>query len=366
MKFSATKEKLLGAALIAERMVGKKESLPVLSCLYLSVGKELVIQATNLEAAVSIAVPGEVGVRGGVAVPSSVFVQTLRSISSDKVTLSLEEGNVHIQAKGTKTLIKTVAHQEFPLMQVSLKGQNGVVVPREALIRVIQSSSYAASTSMIRPELGSVYVAFKDGNLISAATDSFRLAEKVIRNIQAKADKEVLLPLKHANELVHVLERIEEEGVTLSVEDSQLSVRGDGVMFVSRVIDGTFPNYKEVMPKSFATEATLLKSDFAELLRKARVFSGTEQRVGLHVYPKKKTFTGTAQSAQVGEMSDTIEAAVSGDEIDIFFNISYLSDCLQSIDADSVTLGFAGPGKPLVIRGVSDQGFTYLVMPLNR
>lgn len=365
MKFSGTKEKLLHAALIVEKLVGKKESLPVLSCIYLSSGKELVMQATNLEAAVSVAVPGEVGAKGEVAVPASVFIQTLRSISGDKVSLSLEDGNVLIQAKGTKTLIKAVPHQEFPLMKEN-GSHSGVEVPREALIRGIQSVGYSASVSMIRPELGSVYIAFKDGNIVSAATDSFRLAEKTIRNIKTHSEKEVLLPLKHSNELVHVLERIEVDSVSLGVEDSQISITGEGVVFVSRVIDGSFPNYKEVVPKSFATEATMLKGDLAELLRKARVFSGQEQRVGLHVYPKKKTFTGTAQSAQVGEMSDTIEAAVSGDEIDIYFNISYISDCLQSIDSDSVVLGFAGPGRPLVMRGVSDQSFMYLVMPLNR
>lgn len=364
MKFTSTKKEILEAALIAERMVGKKESLPVLSCIYLAVEKDISLQATNLEAGVVVSFPGEVEKKGSAAVPVGVFVQTLRSVSAEKITISLEEGNVLVQAKGTKTLIKAVPHEEFPVIQQ--KSKEFISVSRTAIIKGLQGTLYAASPSMIRPELGSVSVVLSGSTLVCAATDSFRLAEKTVRGVKASSEKEVLIPLKHAGELVHVLERINEEGVEISVEDSQLSVKGGRVFFVSRVIDGTFPNYKEVIPKSFSTEVTLLKNDFAELLRKARVFSGQEQRVGLHVYPKKKVFTGTAQSPEVGEMSDSIEAAVSGDDIDIFFNISYISDCLQSVESDSVSLGFAGPGRPLVIKGASNQDFLYLVMPLNR
>ena len=141
---------------------------------------------------------------------------------------------------------------------------------------------------------------------------------------------------------------------------------GGGVRFVSRVVDATFPNYKEIVPKSVATEATMLKADLSEMLRKARVFSGNDQHVGLHAYPQKKIFTATARSSDVGEMSDSIDAALSGDDLDINFHIGYLAECLSSIESDSVVLSFAGPGKPLVIRGVSDTSFMYLVMPLNR
>ena len=225
--------------------------------------------------------------------------------------------------------------------------------------------SYAASPSMIRPELGSVYVSVGGKSIVCVATDSFRLAEKVIGSGE-KGGVEVLIPLKHALELLHILERISDETVELSADESQLTVSAEGVRYISRVVDGTFPNYKEIIPKGFSTEATILKNDFIEVLKKARVFSGNDQHVGLHVYAKRKIFSATARSADVGEMSDSIDAALSGEDIDINFHIGYLADCLSSIGSDSIILGFSGAGKPLVIRGVSDSSFTYLVMPLNR
>ncbi len=366
MKIGTTKEKILNAVLIAERITGKKESLPILSCVLLDVEKGFFVRATNLEAGVEISVPVDIDEKGSVAVPANILAQTLRSIGGEKVLLKTDAGNLIIESKGTRTLIKAIPHDEFPKLSPAQTKKQNVSLPRERLIRGIQSVLYAASPSMIRPELGSVYVSVKASGVVCAATDSFRLAEKIMKGTVAHDGSDVLIPLKHAAELVHVLERISDETVEIFADDSQLTAAAGSLRFVSRIIDGTFPNYQEIIPKAFAATATLLKSDFAEMLHKARVFSGGDQHVGLHLYPKRKIFTATAQSPDVGEMSDSIDGALEGEDIDINFHIGYLADCLPSVESDSITLGFSGAGKPLVIRGVSDASFTYLVMPLNR
>lgn len=325
----------------------------------------MVLRATNLEAGIEIKVPGEVTEPGVVAVPAAILSQTLRSIGGDKVNLSTEDGNLLIESRGTKTLIKAIPHEEFPKLGVDVK-KTGKTISRDRLMRGIQAVSYAASPSMIRPDLGSIYISIKDGAMVCVATDSFRLAEKTITETGAKESGDLLIPLRHATELVHILEKLSEDMVVLTTEDAQLTVEAGGTRYVSRVVDATFPNYREIVPKQFTTEATVLKNDLAEMLRKARVFSGNDQHVGLHVYPKKKIFSATARSADVGEMSDSIDAAISGEDLDINFHIGYLADCLSSIGSDSVVLSFAGAGKPLVVRGVSDGTFMYLVMPLNR
>jgi len=365
MRLSTTKEKILGGVLIAERITGKKETLPALSCILLEVnGKMLILRATNLEAGVEITVPCDVVEKGIIAIPATVLSQTLRSIGGDKVTLSADDGNLVVESRGTKTIIKGVPHEEFPALSSLEASAKGSTVAREQILHGVQAVCYAASPSMIRPELGSIYISVGRAGVLCVATDSFRLAEKIIGSLDKGS--EVLVPLKHALELTHVLEHAESAQVKLFADESQLAVSCDGVRFVSRVVDGVFPNYKEIIPKSFSTEATVLKSDIGEMLKKARVFSGNDQHVGLHVYPKRKIFSATARSADVGEMSDSIDAALSGEDLDINFHIGYLADCLPTIASDSITLGFSGAGKPLVIRGVSDPSFTYLVMPLNR
>src|SRR3989338_927065 len=202
MKLTTSKEKIVNGVLIAERIVGKKESLPVLSCVLIDAGKTLSLRATNLEAGIEVYIPCDIE-------------------------------------------------------------KKGITVLRERLLRGISAVAYAASPSMIRPELGSVYVSIKSAEVTSVATDSFRLAEKTIGGGKGSGSTEVLIPLKHAQELAHVLERAEDENVELSADEAQLTVSASGVRFISRVVDGTFPNYKEIIPKTFAAEATVLKNDFA-------------------------------------------------------------------------------------------------------
>lgn len=366
MKLNTTKEQLLNAVVLAERLTGKKESLPILSCvLFEAVGKQLIVRGTNLEAGIEVVLPAQVESAGTIAVPSSIILQTLRSIGGDIVGLKDIEGNLSVESRGSKNLIKAISPEEFP--SLSHQSQNkGFSVSREQFLHGIQSVVYAASPSMIRPELGSVYISIEAGTIMCVATDSFRLAEKKVTGATKKESSELLIPIKHAQELLYIFERVNVEEVQIVVDEAQLTVDGGGVRFVSRAVEAQFPNYKEIIPRSSTTEATLLKNDFFEVLRKARVFSGNDQHVSFHLYPKRKIFTAIARSADIGEMSDSIDAALSGDDLDINFHIGYLADCLPSIASDSITLSFAGPGKPLVIRPVSDQSFMYLVMPLNR
>ena len=252
MKVLVPKKIILDAILLAERLVGKKESLPVLSCIFIEAQKEVVLRSTNLEAGMEIHIPCTVEERGNVAVPANILSQTLRSISGDTVSLRSEEGNLFVESKGTKTLIKATPSEEFPMLP-SEKGK-GSKVSREKLLRGLQAVSYAASPSMIRPELGSVYVSLKVSGMTCVATDSFRLAEKKITGVSGEDAGDILIPLKHVNELCYILERIPSESVSLGVEDAQLSVVGDGALsgqarFVSRVVEANFPDYKTIIPK---------------------------------------------------------------------------------------------------------------------
>jgi DNA polymerase-3 subunit beta len=195
------------------------------------------------------------------------------------------------------------------------------------------------------------------------------VAEKRVQTSIPTNFTDILIPKKNASELLYVLSSMSEETILLLTEDSQVYIKGIGTLgirFISRVIDASFPNYRDVIPKVFTTEATILSKDLANVLKKAKFFSNASQQVSFHIYPKKKVFSVTARNQDVGEMDESLDAAITGDDIDINFNSTYIADSLQSIHADSLTLGFAGAGKPLVIRPIGDLTFMYLVMPLNR
>ena len=365
MKFECTVKKLVDSVSLSEKIVGKKESLPVLSCVVIDVSNEIILKSTNLETALELKVDGNVVKKGIIAVPAHIFLQTLQSTKGEKIILEKDDENLKIQSKGGETVIKAIPAEEFPTFS-SPKSKNTYNIKKEVFVNGVQSVAYASSQSMIRPELASIYMYYSDGKYIFVATDSFRLAEKKFTAALKNEISDTLIPTKNALEIVNIIQSVDDDAIEVVFDESQIGVSCSNIRIVSRIIDGTFPNYTEIIPKSFVSEATLLKEELLNILKKTRVFSGASQQISFHMYPKKKIFSVTARNADVGEMSDTIEAAVSGDDIDIHFNLHYIQDCVQSLKTDSITLQFAGEGKPLVIKSVSDQHFTYLVMPLNK
>ena len=366
MKFSTTQKQFVSAIQLVEKMIGKKESLPVLSCIVIQAQKnQLTIQATNLESGIVVSIPAHIDQEGVVAVEATLLSQFIRSIKEDALCGELQDGNFVITSKQSTNILKSISVSEFPFItEHSLTEKN--TTPKDILIEGIRSVVYAASPSMIRPELGSVFFSFVDMVCTSVATDSFRLAEKTLRS-HTSVTADLLIPLKYTLELLHILEHC--PGSTVSwniVDDSYVVFQNESFYYTTRIVDSKFPNYREIIPKDAHVEITLLKNDLAEVLKKARIFSDTEQYIGFHLYPERKVCTVTASSSRVGEMSDSLDVVMKGQDLDIKFHISYIADCLSSIQSDSVTLSFAGVGRPVVITGVSDQTFRYLVMPLNR
>ncbi len=360
-------KQFIDALTLAERVVGKKESLPVLSCVLLETKRGiLTIKATNLESGIEITVPAKTEKEGVVAVPVHILTQTLKSSSEETITLSNEGGTLVVTLKKGHHTLKTIPHDEFPLIPKASQ-KNGLTISKQKCIDGIASVSYAASTSTIRPEFASIFIHNSTDEMFTCvATDSFRLAEKKIQNQGFSENVEILLPVKNALELQFILEKTNIDTITITVDDGQCSVFSDSVYYVSRITDATFPNYTAIIPKIFSTEVTVLKQDIVSVLRKARIFGHTSQQVGFTISPKQKEIRITAQHPDIGSMEESLDAVLYGDDISINFNVAYIMDCFNSIPSDSVTLQFAGSAKPLIIRGVSEPTYQYLVMPLNR
>lgn len=364
MKCSCVLKRLAENIALIEGVVGKKESLPVLSCIYIEVKKTgIVLQATNLETSARVTVSAQVDEEGVVAVPAQVLLHTLQSSRGEKVTLEKKGENISIKTETGTTTIKAIPHQEFPSMG---KVSTPHVLKKEVLKKGIQNVGYAASQSLIRPELASIFMTYRDGVVVFAATDSFRLAEKTFHTPIKNEIPDTLIPYKNASEIAHILDKVDDEDLSIGFDEAQLQLSIGNLTVISRTIEAAFPDYRTIIPKEFTAEATLLKEDLVTTFKKTKIFSNKTQQIGFHIYPKQKTFTITASNSDIGETSDNLQAAVSGEDLDINFNLHYLVDCLSSVATDSVVLQFAGPGKPLVIQGVSDKSFTYLVMPLNR
>ncbi len=367
MKLECLKKDIEEAVDITSRVVSNSATLPVLKCVILDAQEtQVVLRATNLELSIEKTFSADVKQKGTVAVPAKILYSTLKtSPKQSKIKIELIDGSIVLIIGGTKTTIKTVPVDDFPKIpkpETKIK----YLIPRDILIKGVKNVLYSASTSLIKPELASVYIYHEDNNLIFVTTDSFRLAEK---KIPYKTDVElpsIIMPIKNITELIHILETQTTNDIEVFIDENQYSIRCDGLYVTSRIIDGSFPDYKSILPKEISTEIVLLKEDFLNTLRKSQVFSDKFGQITLHIYPEKKTFTISARNNDVGEFFDSLEAVIKGDDLDISFNHKYIIDVFQSITSDSVSLTFAGAGRPLIIKGISDSSFIYLVMPMNR
>ena len=369
MNIECVQEKLKEAVGYAEHIASKHMTLPVLSCLLFDATQKniLTIKATNLDLGVEIVVPVKTNQEGIAAIPASIINSFLSSATGEEKTVALEviQGNLKISTPRNSGVIKTLPHDDFPsIPRVSVSDATFTMHSGD-FVKGLRSVWYSSSVSSIKPELSSVYV-YCDGEfVVFVATDSFRLAEKRIKIKKNKDFGQILLPHKNIPDIVRILESINDD-VEVNLDKNQISFSYKGIYIISRVVDGVFPDYKQIIPKASSTEAVMLKQDFVNTLKLSNVFSDKFNQINIKVNPSAKTCEIKTKNNDIGENVTKLDAAITGDAIDINFNYKYIVDCFQSIDSDSVSLAFAGLNKPLIITPVSDTSFRYLVMPMNR
>ncbi len=366
MKIECIKEQLEEALVKASKIAGKNTSLPVLAGFYLEAGNNtLTVKSTNLDIGLSISIPVKVTEPGVVVVPAQVTSSFVSSLSKDRnITFSTKGEVLEIKTSSTKTNIKTLAHEEFPLIP-EVGEDNSFSLPVRDFVFGIRSVIYAAAIGSIKPELSSIAVIHEGEYLVFAATDSFRLAEKKIRIKKMPHFKQILIPQKNALEIIKIFDRGEEE-LTLSITEHQIALRSENIYLTSRIIDGQFPNYRQIIPKETTSTATILKQDLINSLKTSLIFSDSFNQLTLKLSPKDKTFEIESKNSNVGESVHKVDAVLEGDDISININHRYFTDCFQSLTTDSLAIKFAGLAKPILVQGVGDTSFLYIVMPMNQ
>lgn len=367
MKIECLKDNLTESISIAEKISGRNLTLSVLNNLLLiAKDNKFFIRSTNLDLGIEIEVQCKIEKEGIVAVSGSILHGLISTIyNSNKINLEVVNNNLVVSTPSNNALIKTVPHDDFPTIP-SVKSKNPINIKSLDLINGLKSVWYSASISSIKQELSSVYIYHNDEKLIFVSTDSFRLAEKTLI-IKDKIDnfEPILIPLSNIAEIIRVLEYVG-GSINVNISNNQISFVSDKIYLTSRLINGNFPDYKQIIPKKYTTEVVVLKQDIINTLKNTNVFSDKFNQVSFSINPEEKSFTISSRSEDIGEVTDVVDAAISGEALNINFNHKYISDCFQSINSDSVSLEFAGLSKPMVVRGVGDPSFFYLVMPMNK
>jgi DNA polymerase-3 subunit beta len=322
------------------------------------------VSATNLEVGINYWIGGKIEEEGSITVPARLFSDVISSLNSEKIDLSLEELTLHIKSGNDKLTIKGLSAEEFPLIP-TIQDKTSFAIKSDILRDSLNLVNFAAALDEARPVLSGVYLNAAEAKLTLAATDSYRLAEKVVILDKAATEKiEVIVPAKTMMELSRILSDLNEE-IKVSISDNQVLFAANDIEFTSRLIEGQFPNYKQIIPEDNETKATVATNDFLSVLKVATLFARENANsVNLSVKAKGQIEV-IATSAQLGESDSVVTAEVTGKDGDIAFNGRYLIDVLNNIKEPKVVFESSGKLSAGVIRPLKDKDYTYIIMPLR-
>jgi DNA polymerase-3 subunit beta len=383
MRASCLQENLSRGLSIVGRAVASRPTLPVLSHVMVSASQsQLKLAATDLELFIVCWLGAKVEQEGAITIPARLFVDLINALPQERIDLTMENQTLHLQCSKNEADIKGIDAQEFPLLPVVESDQRMLLdadLFREMILQVV----FAAATDESRPILTGVLARFEEDMLTMAAADGFRLSVR-----QAKLPGPVpepfgvVIPAKALNELARI-STDEHEPIGLYVTPARSQVlfhlqgnaganegRIFGIDLVSQLIEGTFVNYRQIIPKSYTTRTVLNTEQFIKACRTAAIFARSEANViHMHIAPGGVVRI-TATSAEMGDSVIEIDATVEGEAVDIAFNVKYLMDVLSVVGSAQVVLETADSSRPGVIRPVSSAEessteFVHVIMPMH-
>ncbi|MEK7559733.1 MAG: DNA polymerase III subunit beta [Patescibacteria group bacterium] len=366
MKVICNTKVLKEAVMIAERNTSKNQTLQVLSCLFIEASEQnkLKIKSTNLEIAVEINIPAKIESIGSIVLPAKNLSMFISNISEENIAIQNQNNNIFIKTQNTKTVLKGLNPEDFPLFpktgEVSLVNFNGYEF-KEALSSVIGSSSL----SDIKPELASVYLRFFKNSVKFAATDSFRLSEKDLVSKENYSDKliSILIPQKSVIEILRIIS--EEEKINIGFNKNFLVLNTGSIKLISRLVEGIFPDYDQIIPKNFKTNILVKYEEFTRSIKIASSLSGRLNDINLEFDPQKKLISFYTSNSDIGEHNSEIHGEVTGDKLKVKYNWKYLFDGVSGIKSEYLNLGLNGDNLPMIIKGKGDNSFLYLIMPMR-
>jgi len=373
MKLSCLQENLDRGLNVVGRAVAIRTTLPITNNVLLATDQSrLKLAATNLEMAISCWIGAKVEEEGTITVPARLLSEFISSLPSEKVNVSLspQTKTLGLKCARFEARISGVDAKDFPPIP---KVEGGIVtkVEVEALRQGIAHVVFAAATEESRPVLTGVNADF-DGDLLTlAAADGFRLAVYKLPLAQPVSKKtEVIIPARTLAELNRLIAEQEEAvEITVNPDKGQALFKLKDIELVSQLIQGTFPNYSQLIPKSYNTKAVISVGDFLRATKTASIFARDGSGiVRLVVAPGGEMTPGkvivSARSEEIGDDVGEIDATVEGEESKIAFNGKYLTDVLSVLHEAQVALETTNPSSPGVIRPVGTDNYLHVVMPM--
>lgn len=385
MKLSILKENLKQGLFVVSHVAGKNINLPILNNILVDVKKEGVrLVTTNLEIGITQNIRSKIEEEGAFTIDSKVFSDYINLLPNKRINLETIDNTLKITCENYKTKIKIESVEDFPLIpQVEKTNKKSAKIKefKSALSKVV----FAVSGNETRIELSGVLFIFNKNKLTLAATDSYRLAEKEIEiktttpqvageTASETEEERIIVPAKTLQELLRVLSGLGEgarEGggdqIEFYINDNQILFTIDSISLVSRLIEGQYPDYKQIIPTTSKTTAVVNRQDLVRAIKASALFSKTGiNDINLDFPEGKNQVIISSASGDTGENIVDIEAEVRGEDNGVVVNYQYLLDGLNNIGEENIKIEIINNNTPCLIRPVSEKGYLYVVMPIKQ
>lgn len=362
MKLEIAKSALLDGLQKVQNIVSLRSTLPILSNVMLVADKNTVmLTTTDLEVSVRCKVEANVQKAGATTLPARRLSSITRELQDSAILLDVDDKDVGTITCGSSFFkIIGLSADEFPPLPKS-DGKYTYTLDQGAFREMLRKSSYAASTDETRYVLNGVLLSFKSGKLTMVATDGRRLAlvEQEV-DFPTEAQGDYILPSKAVNELTHVLR--DEGELKIQATENQIIFEFDDVVVASKLIDGTYPNYKQVIPTQCEERVTLERESLLTALRRVSLVTTDKSNAAKLIFGKNK-LSVIMNTPDIGEAHETIPVKYGGKEILISFNPEYMMDPLKNLSNDEVSIELTDDLSPGVIK--TDIPFLYVLMPMR-
>lgn len=365
-----TRQDILNFALnTVSKAINPNNTLPVLNNILIQAKEDtLTFQATNLEIAITLNVKTTVEKEGAITAPAKLITSYINLLPNEEVVLeTTEDLSISVSNNKSQTKIKGLKSDDFPSLPHIKDESVSFSVNAKKLEKAINETVFAASLNTTRPILSGVFISAKDSELILAATDSYRLAERKLQtDIPVEKEVSCIAPSRTMNELSKILSNFNKESVMITISKNQILFEIENIQLISRLIEGAYPEYTKIIPSKAKTLVTVNTIDLSQALKRINLFARElNNSIHLETDSEAKKLIISTDETKVGEAETKLDIEIDGENNKISINSQYLLDVLSIKEGEKIVLEIDEKLSPVKVRPENNTEYVYIIMPLK-
>ncbi len=361
---------------IVERIPIKSINLLVLNNLLISTEKNyLTLNVTDLEIGIKYWVLAKIEKEGSVVVPIKPLSYFISFLPEKNINIEKKENNLKIECDNNKTKIKTLNVDDFPLFP-KINKENYIKVDSKILCDALSQIIGFISISTLKPEITGIYFEVNNNLLKIVTTDGARLGEKKIKleeNLIKSEKYSIILSSKTIKEIINIYSNLNKKTIKICFSENQVLIESliddinhPEINIISKLIDGVYPKYQEIIPKKWNTRVLFTKKDILNKIKTANYFSGKNSEVKIKIFPNKNNIKIFSEDSEIGEYESFLSTEIKGNPIEISFNARFFLDGINSIRSDKIIFEIENENGPGILKSPNDDSYIYIIMPIKQ